>query len=70
VVDAEHPYAISEETEASHTDSGRFLAAGAKRSFWVRTAAGQLGYAFLGLTRIIEQSENAIVELNSILQFF
>jgi len=70
VADTEHPYAISEETKASHTDSGRFLAAGAKRSFWVRTAAGQLGHALTELTRIIERSENTIVESNSILQFF
>jgi len=70
VVDTEHPYAISEETAVNYTDSGRFLAAGAKRSFWVRTAAGQLGYALPELTRIIERSENAIVESNSILQFF
>jgi hypothetical protein len=70
VVDSEHPYAISEETEATSTDSGRFLAAGAKRSFWVRTATGQLGHALPELRQIIEASENAIVESNSILQFF
>jgi hypothetical protein len=70
VVDTEHPYAISEETEASNTDSGRFLAAGAKRSFWVRTATGQLGQALPQLRELIETSENAIVESNSILQFF
>ena len=57
VVDSEHPYAISEETEASTTDSGRFLAAGAQRSFWVRTAAGQLGEALPELRQIIEASE-------------
>jgi molybdopterin-guanine dinucleotide biosynthesis protein len=70
VVDPEHPYAISEETEATSTDSGRFFAAGAKRSFWVRTATGQLGQALPELKEIIEGSENTIVESNSILQFF
>jgi hypothetical protein len=70
VVDTQHPYAISEETGASSTDSGRFLAAGAQRSFWVRTAAGQLGEALPELRQIIEASENTIVESNSILQFF
>src|ERR1051325_4897934 len=69
-VDAEHPYAISEETKASNTDSGRFLAAGAQRSFWVRTAAGQLGEALPELRPMIQTSQNAIVESNSILQFF
>lgn len=69
-VDTEHPCAISEEKEVSSTDSGRFLAAGAQRSFWVRTAAGQLGEALPKLRQLIEASENAIVESNSILQFF
>jgi hypothetical protein len=70
VADTAHPYAISQETEPGSTDSGRFLAAGAQRSFWVRTAAGQLGHALPELTQIIQASENAIVESNSILQFF
>ena len=35
----EHPFALSEEYEPSKTDSGRFLAAGAERSFWLRTPA-------------------------------
>ena len=38
----DHPFALSEEYEPSGTDSGRFLAAGAERSFWLRTPAGQL----------------------------
>jgi hypothetical protein len=71
VVDPEHPFAISEEFDrAGRTDSSRFLAAGALRSFWVRTAAGQLGHAVPGLRRILGGSHHAIVESNSILQFF
>ena len=35
----EHPFALSEEFEPSATDSGRFLAAGAARSFWLPTRA-------------------------------
>ena len=42
---SEHPFAIAEESKPSDTDSGRFLAAGAKRSFWVRTAMGGLANA-------------------------
>jgi len=69
--DPEHPFAISEETDpTSGTDSGRFLAAGAMRSYWVRTAAGQLGYAVPELRRIFETSQHAIAESNSLLQFF
>jgi len=71
VADPEHPYAISEETDGtSGTDTSRFLAAGAQRSYWVRTAAGQLGHAVPALHRIFDTCQNAIVESNSILQFF
>ena len=71
LTDVDHPYAVSRETDgASGTDSSRFLAAGAKRAYWIRTAAGQLAYAVPELRRIFETSEYAIVESNSILQFF
>jgi hypothetical protein len=70
LTDTAHPYAISEETEPGNSDSGRFFAAGAKRSFWVRTAAGELGHGLPELTQIMQGSENTIVESNSILQFF
>jgi len=70
-VDPKHPVAISEETDpASGTDSSRFLAAGARRSYWVRTATGQLGHAVPELRRIFETSQNVIAESNSLLQFF
>jgi hypothetical protein len=67
----EHPFAISEESDAtSGTDTSRFLAAGARRTYWVRTAVGQLGYAVPDLRRIFATSQHAIVESNSLLQFF
>jgi len=66
----EHPYAITEERDpASGTDSSRFLAAGARKSYWVRTRAGELGHAMPELRRIILQSANIIAESNSLLQF-
>jgi len=69
--DPEHPFAISEETDgATGTDTSRFLAAGAQRSFWVRTAAGDLGHAVPALRRIFDASEHVIAESNSILQFW
>jgi hypothetical protein len=65
-----HPVAISRETGANpHTDSGRFLCAGATESYWVRTAAGGLAEAMPRLRRILGSATNAIVESNSILQF-
>jgi hypothetical protein len=69
-VEYDHPYAISEETGSNpKTDSGRFLAAGAIRSFWVRTPAGQLGHAIPKLRELFGSSKNTIVESNSLLQF-
>ena len=70
VEDPEHPYAVTEERDRwSGTDSSRFLAAGAHRAYWVRTAAGQLGRALPELRRIFDTSAHAIIESNSILQF-
>src|SRR5687767_13909616 len=60
-----HPFALDQEPIAgSDTDSGRFLKAGAKRSFWLRTAQGQLGEALGPLHEIIDTSPNLIVESN------
>jgi len=69
-VEYDHPYALSEESAPGVSDSARFLAAGARRSFWLRTAMGQLGHAVGAIREITESSENTIVESNSILQFW
>lgn len=67
---ADHTIAISEERDGSTgTDSARYLAAGAARSFWVRTRQGQLGEAMPRLRKELAQAENAIVESNSVLRF-
>jgi len=64
----DHPFALSEEYEPSRTDSGRFLAAGAERSFWLRTPAGELARAAGTVEKILRQSENVIVESNSVVE--
>jgi hypothetical protein len=69
-VEYDHPYAITEESVPGSTDSARFLAAGARRSFWLRTAVGQLGTAAEVIRGIVESSANTIVESNSIMQFW
>jgi hypothetical protein len=62
--------AVSEERDAtSSTDSSRFLAAGAARSFWVRTRQGQLGEAMPRVRKELAGTKNAIIESNSILNF-
>jgi hypothetical protein len=64
----DHPFALSEEYEPGATDSGRFLAAGAERSFWLRTPAGQLRGAAEQVRKILARHENVIVESNSVLE--
>ena len=67
---ADHAIAISEERDrASGTDSSRYLAAGAVRSFWVRTRQGQLNEAMPRIRKELERAENAVIESNSILRF-
>jgi hypothetical protein len=66
----DHTWAISEEKDRSaKSDSSRFLVAGAKRSFWVRTEQGRLAEAMPTIVRRLAESENAILESNSILKF-
>ena len=77
----EHSYAISWETDAtSGTDSARFLAAGAKKSFWLRTKQGLLaeGLPLLrealcavvpGVSVAGPDAPTLIIESNSLLQF-
>src|SRR6202042_2031343 len=67
---ADHTIAVSEERDrTSGTDSSRYLAAGAKRSFWVRTRQGQLAEAMPRVRALLAEAENAIVESNSVLRF-
>jgi len=67
---ADHTIAISEERkDASGTDSSRYLAAGARRSLWVRTRQGQLAEAMPRVRAEIGKAENAILESNSVLRF-
>ena len=66
----DHPYALTEESQPGPSDSGRFLAAGAKRAFWLRTATGELGHAIPALRKIVASGENVIFESNSAMRFF
>jgi hypothetical protein len=66
----DHTWAISEEKNFSGTsDSARFLSAGAKRAFWLRTEQGRLAEAMPAIRRRLAEAENAILESNSILKF-
>jgi hypothetical protein len=74
----EHSYAISWERNAeTGTDSSRFLAAGAQRSFWLRTKQGFLADGLPLLRDALAELPSAnvsdpptlILESNSVLQF-
>jgi len=64
----EHPFALTEEYEPGDTDTGRFLAAGAERSFWLRVPSGELARAEKTVKKIVAQQENLIVESNSVME--
>ncbi len=63
-------WAMTEEKDYSgKSDSSRFLVAGAKRAFWVRTEQGRLHEALPAIQRKLVEADNVIIESNSILQF-
>jgi hypothetical protein len=75
----EHSCAISWETRPdSGTDSARFLAAGARRSFWLRTKQGFLAQGMPLLRTALGEAQadpefqpgNLILESNTLLQFW
>jgi len=74
----EHICALDWESQAeTGTDSARFLAAGAKRSFWLRTKQGYLAEGMPLLRRALGEASDEIggdqtaliVESNSLMQF-
>ena len=74
----EHVCAISWEQRANESDSGRFLAAGARRSFWLRTKQGFLAEGMPLFRQALRESESdnaqaghrrLILESNTLLQF-
>jgi len=73
----EHVCAISWEHRPNDTDSGRFLAAGANSSFWLRTKQGFLAEGLPLLRQALreldtgteEPARNLILESNTLLQF-
>jgi hypothetical protein len=67
---ADHVWSISQETSRSgESDTSRFLAAGAVRAWWVRTEQGRLAEAMPSIRQCLADSENAIIESNSLLKF-
>ena len=70
VEDPIHPFAITrEESFDGRTDTSRFLVAGAKESYWVRTPQGRLAEALPEIRRLIADRPYVIMESNSVLRF-
>jgi molybdopterin-guanine dinucleotide biosynthesis protein len=66
----EHQFSMTTERgRKPGTDTARFLAAGAKRSLWLRTRQGELFTALSSLRSAIELDEFVIVESNSLRRF-
>jgi hypothetical protein len=66
----DHSWAISEEKDRKgESDTSRFLLAGAHRAWWVRTEQGRLAEAVPSVRQMLRESQNAILESNSILKF-
>lgn len=66
----QHTAAVTEErSREGDTDTSRFLVAGAARVFWVRTKQGHLAEAMPRVRAIIAESENIIIESNSVMKF-
>ncbi len=61
---------VSEETNPDDlSDSSRFLAAGAARSFWIRVREGKMKEAMPRLLPILQSSPFVMVESNGILRY-
>jgi hypothetical protein len=66
----DHSWAISEELDRSgKSDTSRFLSAGAAHAWWIRTEQGRLAEAMPAVRKKLAESENAILESNSVLKF-
>ena len=58
---------VEEEKASAAGDSGRFLAAGAKRALWLRARTDSLGGAIPDLVRALGKADFVMIESNSIL---
>jgi hypothetical protein len=59
------PASLTEETTPGQADSGRYLAAGAARSYWLRAPSGKIADARRLLGGILARDANVIVESTS-----
>lgn len=65
----EHAYAIAREAGPGRSDTGRFVAAGAREAYWVRAAMGRIENALPAVRDVQYSSRNLIIESNGIMEF-
>lgn len=64
----DHAFVLTEERDvAGHSDTCRFLSAGAQRALWLRVREGQLAEGFPLLEQAWGQDEWVMIESNSVL---
>ncbi len=66
----EHTFAIREETNPGTGDTGRFLAAGARRALWVQTKTGRFKDVLQPLGAALERDRHVLIESNAIVEFW
>lgn len=66
----EHTFTIREETNPRIGDTGRFLAAGARRALWVQTKTGRFKDVLQPLAAALERDCHVLVESNAIVEFW
>jgi hypothetical protein len=66
----DHTFAIREETNPGTGDSGRFLAAGAKRALWVQTKTGRFRDVLQPLAAALERDRHVLIESNAVVEFW
>ena len=65
-----HTVVIDEEHERSdRADTTRFLAAGARRAFWMRCQQGSMAEAMPSLRQALAGAGNVVIESNTLLEF-
>ena len=66
----DHAWAVTEErNRVGESDTSRFLVAGARHAWWVRTEQGRLAEAMPRVRQILSGTQNVIIESNSVLRF-
>ncbi len=66
----EHPFVLTEEENPQgRSDTSRFLAAGARRSLWLRVRQGQLAEALPLFHHALSNDDWVMIESNSILNY-